>query len=221
MGVVQQIYLGNWVTDFLHHILDYDSSTTILIVCSTRDTFLEQLFVTTRAHSSETAKGHQFITQTIGLLSNSSTIRVVYCPTLENLRAYLSLFPSSGDFIQDTVTEQHDTRRPLMAILDLVALHLRTSEFSAQGLSRTFATTVEAASRGRMDLVLCECRDAAKPADEERGEVLWHTDVPLLNSSVRRGESTWLGRSVPVNRVAQRWFEVNESTHPATGSMNM
>ncbi|KAF7596340.1 hypothetical protein BBP40_002084 [Aspergillus hancockii] len=222
MGSVQQIYLGNWVTDILQHILTYDASTTILIVCSTRDAFLEQLFITTRAHPSETTEGRQSITKAIGLLSKSSRIKVVYCPTLENLRAYLSVFPFA-DSMQDAVTEQHETRRPLIAILDMVALHKGTLEFSAQGLSRTFASAVEAASRGQKDIVLCECQDAANPAGDQRGEVLWYTDVPLLNSSVRRAENTWLGRSVPVNRVAQRWFEfdVNEPTPLTTDSMDM
>ena len=211
---VRQVYIGNWVTDLVQYILDHDANRTVLVVCSTRDVFLKQLLAITRAHSSETAESHPILTKTIGLLSDSSRIKLVYCPTLENLRAYLAVLPSSGDLMQGPVAEKQKTQKPLMAILDLVALHLQTSEFSAQGLSRTFATTVEAASREGMDLVLCECQNASNHEDE-RGEILWYTTVPLLNSSVRRGGRAWLGRSVPVNRVAQRWFEFIESSQPA------
>ncbi|OGM39324.1 hypothetical protein ABOM_011998 [Aspergillus bombycis] len=211
----RQIYIGNWVTDLVQYILDHDASRTVLIICSTRDTFLKQLLAITHAHLSKTAESHPILTKTIGLLSESNRIKLVYCPTLENLRAYLSVLPSSDDLMQGPVAEEPKTQKPLMAILDLVALHLQTSEFSAQGLSRTFATAVEAASREGMDLVLCECQDASTQNDDERGEILWYTNVPLLNSSVRRGGSAWLGRSVPVNRVAQRWFEFIESSHPA------
>ncbi|KAE8133315.1 hypothetical protein BDV38DRAFT_186900 [Aspergillus pseudotamarii] len=217
----RQIYLGNWVTDLIQYILDHDASRTVLIICSTRDAFLKQLLAITRAHSSDTAESHPILTKTIGLLSDSNRIKVVYCPTLENLRAYLSVLPLSGDLMQGPITEEQKTRKPLMAILDLVALHMQTSEFSAQGLSRTFANAVEAASREGMNLVLCECQDAANHNNNERGEMLWYTNVPLLNSSVRRGERAWLGRSVPVNRVAQRWFELNESDHPAPDTMHI
>ncbi|KAE8351534.1 hypothetical protein BDV28DRAFT_18364 [Aspergillus coremiiformis] len=219
-SIIRQIYLGNCVTDFVQYLLDHDASTTVLIICSTRDAFLNQLLVITRAHSRETAERHLFLTKTIGLLSKSSRIKVVYCPTLENLRAYLSVLPPSGKSIQETVPEQQETRRPLMAILDPVALHLNTSEFSAQGLSRTLAAAVEAASREEMDLVLCECQDAENSAGGERGKVLWDANVPLLNTSVRREASTWLGRSVSVNRVAQRWFEFNEPSQHGTQIMN-
>ncbi|KAE8378771.1 hypothetical protein BDV26DRAFT_260865 [Aspergillus bertholletiae] len=221
MILARQIYLGNWVTDFIQHILDHDASRTLLIICSTRDAFLRQLLAITRAYSSETGESHSILTKTIGLLSDSRRIQVAYCPTLENLRAYLAVLPSPGDLMQGHVAENQKARRPLMAILDSVALHLQTSEFSAQGLSRTFATAVEAASREGVDLVLCECQDAANHGDSERGEVLWYTNVPLLNSSVRRGESAWLGRSVPVKRVAQRWFEFNESSQPAPETMHI
>ncbi|KAF5859991.1 hypothetical protein ETB97_002130 [Aspergillus alliaceus] len=215
MRLNRHIYLGTWVTDFVQYLLDYDASTTLLIVCSTREAFLNQLLVITRVHSRETAESHPILTKSLGLLSNSTRFKIAYCPTLENLRAYLSVLPLSGNSAQKTVAEYQETRRPLMAILDLVFVHTQTPEFSAQGLSRTFATAVEAASREGMDLVLCECQDAANSVDGERGEVLWYTNIPLLNNSVRRGESTWLGRSVPVNRVVQRWFQFNEPNHSA------
>ncbi|EHA19097.1 hypothetical protein ASPNIDRAFT_143091, partial [Aspergillus niger ATCC 1015] len=151
---------------------------------------------------------------TIGVLSKSSSIKIVYCPTLENLRAYLSVIRLQGELITEEKEEQTRRTPSLMAILGPLALHVPTSEFSAQGLSRTFAAAVEVAARKGMDLVLCECRDAvdSNGGGNGRGEVLWHTQVPLLNSSVRVGEesTSYRGGRVPVKRVLQRWFEFND-----------
>ncbi|KAI9928335.1 hypothetical protein ASPWEDRAFT_442664 [Aspergillus wentii DTO 134E9] len=212
MGPVRSIYSFDSVTDFLKQVLYNDACATTLVICSTRDHFLGQLFTAIRNHTDETgaSDGHQLSTKTIGLLANSSKIRLLFCPTLENLRACLSALHSS-DVKQDTAHVDQQGRRPLLAVLNLLALHVSTSEFSAQGLSRTFANVVEVSSRMGMNLVLCECRDILDPSNE-RGEALWNVHVPLLNGSVRFGgdESTLRGRSVPVKRVAQRWFEFNE-----------
>lgn len=117
-----------------------------------------------------------------------------------------------------STTEEGSMRRPpsLMAILDPLALHIPTSEFSAQGLSRTLAAAVEVADRGGMDLVLCECtRDVGDAVGS--GNMFWQTQVPLLNSSVRIGDesTSHRGGGVPVKRVVQRWFEFTNDTNEA------
>ncbi|OOF97100.1 hypothetical protein ASPCADRAFT_143251 [Aspergillus carbonarius ITEM 5010] len=218
---VRRIYFGDWVTDFLQHILNQDAPLTLLLVCSTRELFLEQLLAASHMQPAEAVDRHHMLTKTIGLLSKSRRIKLIFCPMLEHLRAYLSVikFPENLRIVSD---EGRQARRPLVAILDSLALHMPTSEFSAQGLSRTFALAVEVSSRADMDLVLCECRDAADPADSGRGEVLWYTQVPLLNSSVRIGEeSTSFRRGVPVRRVVERWFDFNENGHPVTDTMDI
>ena len=73
----------------------------------------------------------------------------------------------------------------VLAILDLVALHTTTTEFSAQGLSRTFATAVESAYHAGIGLMLCECSNAVDPSSSDWGARLWNTQVPLLNGSLR------------------------------------
>ncbi|KAE8146396.1 hypothetical protein BDV25DRAFT_51475 [Aspergillus avenaceus] len=208
--IIRQIYLGNGVTDFLQYIIDRDATTTTLIICSTRESFLRQLYTTACTNENANASDHEFLAQTISLLSKSSKIKVVYCPTVENLRAYLAVLPPFSSSSQEVVAEKQSMNRPLIAILGPLALHSPTSEFSAQGLSRTLASAVETASREGMDLILSERADATGSAVGDRGKALWHTNVPLLSSSVRRGEGSWLGRSVPVERVAQRWFEFYE-----------
>lgn len=233
---VRKIQFYDSVADFLEELISHNNARiTILIVCSTRNHFLEQLFGAMQATTSQadkppreqdspqqtsietpTSGTHRLLTKTIGLLAESSRIKLVFCPTLESLRAYLSVLRvtrASEVAPAGCLTEQRD-RRPVLAVLDLIALHCLTLEFSAQGLSRTLANAVEAASREGADLLLCECADSV---NGERGQRLWHQDVPLLNASVRTGvdESTSRGRSVPVRRVVQRWFSLDETSRPS------
>lgn len=207
MGPSRRIFSCDSVTDFLRQILYHNEAhSTTLLVCSTREHFLEQLVAAIRAADGNAAsEGSQLLTKTIGLLSQSSKIKLVFCPTLENLRAYISVLSMAN------TESQESNLRPLLGVLNLLALHRSTSEFSAQGLSRTLAAAVEVTARQGVDLVLCECLDAADSTDGER-EALWSVQVPLLNQTARTGieESTVRGGNVTVKRVAQRWFEFNE-----------
>lgn len=226
----RQIYTtSDRITDFLQHIITQDAPTTILLICSAKEQFLEQLLLASSSGSEEHNQHNHILTKnTIGVLSKSSSIKLVYCPTLEHLRAYLSVIRSPEDGVELqrellTTTAEEKGRQtkqppPLMAILNPLALHVPTSEFSAQGLSRTFAAVVEVADREGMDLVLCECRDVGDSTGSGRGEVSWHVQVPLLNSSVRVGEesTSYRGGGVPVKRVVQRWFLFDDNEAPIT-----
>lgn len=140
-------------------------------------------------------------------------MRLIFCPTLEHLRAYVSVIRVPSPLISDEL----NYNRPLLTVVDLLALHVRTSEFSAQGLSRTLAAAVEAAARKGLDLLLCECRNALDSAAPS-GQRLWYEHVPILNGSVRMGgeDSIWRGRGVTVKRVAERWFEFDETGSTTT-----
>lgn len=205
----RRIYSCGYVTEFLRQILyNNEAHSTTLLVCSTREHFLEQLVAAIRAPAEGNAapEGSLLLTtKTIGLLSQSSKIRLVFCPTLENLRAYISVLSMAN------TKPQESNRQPLLGVLNLLALHRSTSEFSAQGLSRTLAAAVEVTAKQGVDLVLCECLDAMDGTDGGR-EALWSVQVPLLNQTARFGaeESTGRGGNVTVKRVAQRWFEFNE-----------
>ena len=203
----RRIYSCGYVTEFLRQILyNNEAHSTTLLVCSTREHFLEQLVaaILSPAEGNAASEGPQFLTKTIGLLSQSSKIKLVFCPSLENLRAYISVLSMAS-------TKPQSNRRPLLGVLNPLALHRSTSEFSAQGLSRTLAAAVEVTAKQGVDLVLCECLDAMDGTDGGR-EALWSVQVPLLNQTARFGaeESTGRGGNVTVKRVAQRWFEFNE-----------
>ncbi|KAL5341668.1 hypothetical protein BJX70DRAFT_42960 [Aspergillus crustosus] len=211
MAPVRRVINAQWVTDFLQYILDQERNFIILIVCASRETFLEQLLASVNLQSTEGSGHHLLLTKTLGMLSRSRNVRTVFCPTLEHLRAYLS----TG--IQGRLPASEDNQQPrhLLAILNLLSLHLSTREFSAQGLSRTLANAVEVSSGTILDVVLCECRDALDSSDTERGEALWYVDVPLLSNSLRSGTegNSWTGRAVPVKRVVQRWFRFTDSSN--------
>ncbi|KAJ5629550.1 hypothetical protein N7528_003207 [Penicillium herquei] len=206
MGPTRRVVSCHLVTDLIQQLLDTGAYTN-LVVCGTRSEFLVQL--SAAIHSQElnprALSRHDLLTKTIGLLAQSSKIRLTFCPSLESLRAYLATrFPDHGT----TGEEGGGSRLSLLAILDSVALHGTTMEFAAQGLSRTFAAAVESANRAHMDLLLCECDNAMNPSSADWGGRLWDMQVPLLNGSlrIRSEEGNWGGRGVSIKQVAQRWF---------------
>jgi hypothetical protein len=216
----------DFATDFLEHLIDRAASHTTLIICSTREDFLDQITPTILAAQaqeippSQESLGddepfskplpHRLLIPTLQLLARSRTIKLAYCPSIDTLRARLS------SYVAPTVSEEtanpSSSPKTLLAILDLVLLHHATSEFSVQGLMRTFASAVEAANRNAMDLALCECRDIHDPTSPYRGPRIWDADVQLLSGSVRLGSagSSFAGRSVSVRRIAGIWFSFEQ-----------
>ncbi|PKX97418.1 uncharacterized protein P174DRAFT_428858 [Aspergillus novofumigatus IBT 16806] len=213
MKTSRRIYFCDRATDFLQHLLTNVADTTVLVICSTRETFLEQLYDDVSSHAQDTATKHALLTKSLGMLSRSSRIQLAFCPTLEHFRAFISVLSSPTRLGETSTSDSHNSKRPLMAVLNPIALHVSSSEFSAQGLSRTLATAVEVCSKEAMDLVLCECGGAPEFVDIECGEALWYVEVPFLNGATRRaeGEGIWSGRSVPVRRIVQRWFDFDDS----------
>lgn len=218
-----------YATDLLEHLIDSHASPTTLAVCSTRKDFLAQIapailtprpqeiplsqesFIDDDPTPKSNPLPHRLLIPTLQLLARSRTIKLVYCPSIDTLRAYLSSY--AAPVVVPESTGSVSSPKPLLAILDLVLLHYATSEFSVQGLMRTFASAAEAANQNSMDLLLCECKDIHDPTNPSRGPRLWDTDVPLLSGSVRLGSggSSFAGRMVSVRRVAGRWFSFEKS----------
>jgi hypothetical protein len=193
---------------------------TNLVICMSRIDFLRHLVLQVQ-HQSEAATealtephsddnghkshGHPFMTSALRLIAASRLINLVYCPTIPVLRAWLSTCtiepgPSSADASQ-------------MIIVDAVALHHGTSEFTFQGLSRTLAATVSAAHITKSRLTLVECMDISDPSNPDRGNRLWDQQLPLLSGSVKLGleRSRWAGQSVTVRKIIARWFSFESS----------
>lgn len=215
-----RVRLVAWVTDLVDSILSNTSRPAILVVCSTRTRFLEQLSAGLSARMQEAQPGscnegesqarirhHPLLTKTIGVLANSRRVHLVFCPTLEHFRAYLSSL---------RLSRCADRNGTSIVVLDLIALQYMSSEFSAQGLSRTLALTIEAAERTTSSILLCECEDAVVLQNPNRGHRLWDLPLHILSGASRSEDG---GRQLSARHVAQRWFRF-EDTATAEGGVS-
>ncbi|EFR00253.1 hypothetical protein MGYG_03256 [Nannizzia gypsea CBS 118893] len=233
------------VVELTRHLLQCNASAVTLILCLTRETFVDELYADIQAqsilvprercsppaeedlkeennhaedyhggkahkeedtHEEEYENNHWMLSNTLGLLSRSEKIRVVFCPTIEHLRAYLG-----GSFrVRRTRDGQEGDNlyqdNAVLTIVNLVSIHSSTIEFSAQGLSRTAALAVEAAAREQVRLVLCECKSVLDAG--QHGSNIWDVKVPLLNSITRStGEEGLPGvKTIQVKQVMKKWF---------------
>jgi hypothetical protein len=235
--------------DLMQHLLDNDSPSSVLVVCASKDVFVDQLHATCldsgvdntndeqtinmiEPESNEPSKPelHPLLNQpTLHQLATSRKIKLVFCPELVHLRAYLSTLAIPTAIS----TTEKNSSNPLLAILNPITQHRATSSFSAQGLNRTFALAVEAAYATRSQLLMVECPSLGQPRDN--AELLgdagydfefetdtaavqpqppsaanpWDEEVSILNVTTKSfgaGGRGWVGRTVTVRRVAERWF---------------
>jgi hypothetical protein len=199
----------DYATDLLQSLVkeSYRPPTT-LVICHSRDDLLAELIAQlTRPHNeddstpgdaSTIAHADTLLVPTLSILAVSTNIHIVYCSNISTARAYLSSYKTGAD--------HHPSSR--LVILDLIALHHGTSEFTLQGISRTLATAVSAASNNGCDLMLVECKTFGDQTDSNRGPRLWDAEVRLLSGSIKISleGSKFVGRSLPIRRIAARWF---------------
>lgn len=217
----------------LTFILNHHKSPTTLVICSARESFLEEISFSTRESplheppsSQPTTQSyqppHSLLVPRLHLIAKSQDIKLIYAPTLPHLRAFLATrqpapktsFQHSNDD-NGYKTAQPRARPPLLAIFGLAKLHHSTAEHSAQGLSRTLASAVEAAAIGGEHLLLIEppldVYDETALESAEAGERSasdpWKEQVPILSGSIRFGdqERVWAGKTVEVGRVFAKW----------------
>lgn len=213
--------------DFLEYILQNSAAPSTIVVCSSREAFLERIDLSIREslgenNSSPTEEDvsrpqHALLLPTIHLLAKSRAIDLAFTPTLQHLRAYLAT--QNAQRVEARATEAHgmsSLHSPMLAILGLLDVHRSTSEFSAQGLSRTLAIAVEASIALGRKLIVGEILPAienkdAMATEENENEVQtdpWLEQIPILNGSIIRSgdeERAWAGRTVEVARVVGRW----------------
>jgi hypothetical protein len=188
---------------------------TTLVVCLPRADFLQHIVLqvqrqsesateeTTEPHPDgpeQESHAHPFMTPTLRLIAASRGVNLIYCPTIPVLRAWLSTHTTASAL--QTTADSH------LIIVDALALHHGTSEFTLQGISRTLAAAVSAAHGTRSRLTLIECKDIQDPSNPDRGHRLWDQQLPLLNGSVKIGleRSRWAGQSLTIRKIASRWF---------------
>lgn len=213
-----------------------------LMICSTREEFLGQVLsglqrppraaaamtgVTSEARhhddgiehdtetpdeeDDETRSNHQmFLSPILNLLSASQSTKLIFCPTIPILRAYFSSIYNVHGLTSEAPTST--SRASQIIVLNLLAQHHGSSEFTLQGLSQTLATIVSAGKRTSQVVRLVECQDVNDPSNAHVGSTLWDLEVPLLSVSIKIGEggARWGRRTVQVKKIASRWFRMEE-----------
>ena len=170
---------------------------------------------------------------TLYQLAASRRVRLVFCPELVHLRAYLSTLaiPTSQSASTHTTKDsakRNEARTSSLVLLNPIDLHRNTSSFSAQGLNRTFALAVEAAHATQTQLLMAEFSsfgprntqafdagydfefepETTVPPQSPPAADLWDEEVSILNVTTKSfgaGGRGWVGRTVTVRRVAERW----------------
>lgn len=204
---------------FVNYILHHRAMHATVVICSTRESFLEDIYASMSDFDGDEDRNdgaaHLLLVPTIHQLAISRTINLAYAPTLAHLRAYLATHECNAGLDSQSLTPNSEETIPILAIFGMLHLHSCTSEYSAQGLSRTFAIAVESATAVSRRLVVVEALGIT-PSEElrpttESGTVVpsdpWKDQVPLLNGSTRFGreDRIWAGRTVEAARVASRW----------------
>lgn len=196
-----------------------------LIACCSRSYFLEQLVEHTQPdlHAPEDdyeppserpadadeegdeslklpPRKNPLLLPTIKLIAASSHVKLAFCPTIPIFRAYLSTLPVRA--------ASDDTRPPKIVILNMLAVHHGTSEFTVQGLSRSFSmiASMNHVFRGRVELL--ECTDNDDLLGTGGSSNPWNAEVPLLSGSIKIGDAGqgFARRTVSISRFADRWF---------------
>jgi hypothetical protein len=210
----------------LHHILTTQSvaASTTLIVCSSRDAFLQCLSQSLEGDEQNGAL-HDLVAPTLHNLLTTKHVKLAFCASVQSLLAYLTAFGRDGD--APTAEGEKQAR---IFLVNPLALHASTMSFSAQGLSRSFAAAIETALRTSSVLYVVECstqnrkreqqnEDGDADMADENEEVIaneqehgpWGQELSILNASARRfgsnsDERAWAGRTVKAKTVASRWF---------------
>jgi hypothetical protein len=193
-----------------------------LIICSTRDAFLQSLlYEVTQGDHGEPNTALDLLTPTLSNLYNSRNVQITFCSDLTNLRAYFATLRQPQQ-VEPESKDAHDQNRPLLMIINPVRIHEQTLSYSAQGFNRTFAAIVDVAHAIGQQLLMVEC---INPEDEYETGVqgdedmldgdhvatnAWDRELSMLNITTKTfgaGERAWVGRTVRIRQVAERWCE--------------
>lgn len=172
-------------SELLTWILNHSDYPTAILICKPRAAFLSSLLAdissntspppassndipssppnpTTTSAQSQTPS-HPLLLKTLHQISLSRHISLIYIPTTSHLRAYLSVLstntPSKVKAPPDGKWDKAGRKRAMIVVYGLVELHRGTSEWSAQGLSRSLAALVEMSGRERSVIVCLEERE--------------------------------------------------------------
>ncbi|KAK5165245.1 uncharacterized protein LTR77_009343 [Saxophila tyrrhenica] len=215
---------------FIQYVLDKHTAPSTIVTCCTKDAFMKELQTSLADESSAQADGRDFqaasrkqrwAKPTLRLLAASRTVRLVFCPELAHLRAYLATYAYRGPEDMSPGSQRFDTPSPprILAVFNPIQLHKPTSAYSAQGINRTFATAVDAAYCTHSQLILAECpladdsshtegvlpwEDMPAVADPQSEMAPWDQPVSILNVTTKSfgvGERGWVGRTTAIETI--------------------
>lgn len=231
---------GISLPEFLQYVMDKHAPPSTIVVCSSREAFIKQLQASFNENTPQKPANERepwdettletlrrlWSTPTLRLLASSRTVKMVFCPDVTHLHAYLAAYASRvakepTPEVERPLHPRFPTSR-LLAILNPIAVHRPTPSFSVQGINRTLALAVEAAYHSKSRLVLFECpADGTSPSTEDammideqpvlpvtHVEEPWDEEVSILNVTTKTfgaGERGWVGRTVKARTIAERW----------------
>ncbi|KAK7734228.1 hypothetical protein SLS53_007876 [Cytospora paraplurivora] len=224
-------------SELLTYIIQQETHPTTLIICSSRAEFLAQLVLdmqdTTMGQLQDNNRREVLLSSPLYQVAIARHLRMVFVPTVSHLRAYLSVFTHEDSKVPPppTHTPAQNKTQPLLLVYGLLNLHRDTSEWSAQGISSTAATLVEAARRTGFRAVIVDPPRPPRQSEQGRDEaadrggnkspevddLLLSDEVPVLSASTRRAgadldDAAWTGRTVAIGRVLGRWFRYKRAT---------
>ncbi|EPS43334.1 hypothetical protein H072_2625 [Dactylellina haptotyla CBS 200.50] len=168
-----------------------DGQRDTIIVCSTRTAFIREILIDVgvsvediplpdNANQKLSASQRLLIHTPMAALLTTDSISMVYCPTIHHLRAYLaSMIIEASDFLPEAAASK--AIRPYLAIHSLLPLHHLSTEWSAQGLSRTVASIIDTANKSSRNLLL------SVSSDSQAFGIL--ADLPLVNSGMMKNNT--------------------------------
>jgi hypothetical protein len=193
-----------------------------LIICSTRDAFLQSLlYEVTQENHDDQNTALDLLAPTLSNLHNSRNVQITFCSDLTNLRAYFATLRRPQQ-VEPESKDTPDQNRPLLMIINPIRIHEQTLSYSAQGFNRTFSAIVDVAHGIGHRLIMVECvnpEDEYETGVQEDEDMLdgdraatnaWDRDLSMLNITTKTfgaGERAWVGRTVRIRQVAERWCE--------------
>lgn len=150
---------------------------------------------------SQVPRTHRLLHPTLDLLAASSRVKLAFCPTIPTFRAYLSALPvrAGGDGARASNR---------VVIIDVLSLHHGTTEFTLQGLSRSFSLIASVTHACGVEVELFECADSFGEPGSQDGPLSWNAEVPLLSGSIKIADAGrgWASRTTTISEFGNRWF---------------
>ena len=220
-------------SELLTYIIRRHECPTTLIVCSSQAEFLNSLLDDAQKSLPVAADDRQspaltsLLSSPLSQVAVARHIRMLFVPTVSHLRACLSVFSAKDSKVPPPPVTSNSGRartRPLLLVYGFLATHHDTSEWSAQGISSTAASLVEAARRVGFRAVVVDAPRAVVESEGGAGDghvgseterPTLSEEVPVLSASARRAgahldNADWTGRTVTVARVLGRWFRYRQ-----------